>query len=164
MTMTHARRLTRSGISLAEVLIVISILGTLYLVVSPRIADVRAAASLRGSRQELTSAFASARAAALQKGKTSTLILSSTGATVTVQSGLTATDVQMYSIRVNRDLNTSIASVSGSPMTLQYDARGIITPLVAGGQPYKYRLLSGTVADTVCISPSGVILPKSCTL
>ncbi len=161
--MTFARRKKRAGISLAEVLVVITIVGVLYMVVSPRIADVRSRASLRAARQELVSAFAAARSSAMQKGKPSTLTLTSSTATVSVLSGLAGTAVQIYSVGFDKGLNSSLSGVAGSPMTVSFDAHGLLTGVVAGSTQ-KYRLLNGTVADTLCISAAGVILSRSCQL
>lgn len=161
--MTFARRKTRAGISLAEVLVVTSIVGVLYMVVGPRIADVRSRASLRAARQELVSAFASARASAMQKGKPSTLTLTATTATVSVLSGLAGNAVQVYSVGFDKQLNSSLSGLSGAPMTVSYDAHGLLTGVPANSVQ-KYRLLSGTAADTLCVSAAGVILSRTCQL
>ena len=161
--MTFARRQQRAGISLAEVLVVITILGIMYMVVGPRISDVRSRASLRAARQELVSAFASARASAMQKGKPSTLTLTTTSATVSVLSGLAGAAVQVYSVGFDKQLNSSLSAVAGAPMTVSFDAHGLLTGVPAN-TVQKYRLLNGTAADTLCISPAGVILSRTCQL
>lgn len=162
--MTTIRRKKRSGVSLAEVMVVVSILGIMFMIAGPRITEVRSKSQLRAARQELISAFAAARTAALQKGKVSTLTLTSTTASVSVLSGLAGTAVDVYSVGFNRDLNSSLSGIGGTPMTISFDARGLVssaTPIVGTGM---YRLLSGTTADTLCVSSSGVILPRSCSL
>ena len=161
--MTFARRQQRAGVSLAEVLVVIAIVGVLYMVASPRIADVRSRSSLRAARQELTSAFASARTSAMQKGKPSTLTLTATSAVVSVLSGLNGVGVEVYSVDFSRDLNSSLTGLAGSPMTVSYDAHGLLTGVPANSTQ-KYRLLNGTAADTLCISAAGVILSRTCQL
>lgn len=148
-----------------EILMVVAIAGILYVMMGPRVAETRAKASLRAARQELVSAFASARAAALQKGKTSTLTLTSGTATVTVLSGLNGTSTTVFGpIKFNGDLNTTVTALGGAPTSISYDARGLVTPAPAANDVRKYRLVSGIYADTLCISAAGIILPRGCQL
>lgn len=148
---------------MVEVLLVIAIIGITLTFASPRIAEIRARSSLRGSRQLLSSAFAAARAAALQKGKTSTLTLTASSATVSVLSGLTGNAVTILGpLRFDKGLSSSLSAVGGASMTVSFDARGVVTPMPASIS--KYRLANGVYADTVCISPAGIILPKTCQL
>jgi type II secretory pathway pseudopilin PulG len=153
----------RSGASLIETLVVVSILGLMYVLVGPRLSSFREQSSLRAARQELSSAFAMARAAALQKGKTATLTMSPISASVSVLSGLTGNPVQIYGpLQFDKELNSTLSALNGAAMTVSFDARGLVTPAPAGIS--RYRLVSGTRADTVCISPAGIILPKDCAL
>lgn len=143
---------------------VIGILAVLYVMTGPKVAELRSRSSLRAARQELSSAFASARAAALQKGKTATLRLGGDSAVVTVLSGLAGTSVTVFGpIKFNRELNSTLSALSGAPMTVSFDARGLMTP-VLDGVINKYRLSNGIYADTVCISAIGIIMPRTCQL
>jgi type II secretory pathway pseudopilin PulG len=145
-----------------EVLLVIAIIGITLTFASPRISEIRSRNSLRGARNVLSSAFAAARASALQKGKTSTLTLTATSASVSVLSGLNGNPVVILGpLRFDKDLGSSLSAVSGA-MTVSFDARGLVTPMPAGIS--KYRLANGIYADTVCISPAGIILSKTCSL
>ena len=146
-----------------ELIVVISVLAVLYLMIGPRIAEMRAKSSLRAARQALSSAFAAARGAALQKGKTATLTLASNQATVSVLSGLTGAAVQIYGpIRFDVSLNSTLTALSGAPTSIAFDARGLISPVT--GLITKYQLANSTYADTVCISAAGIILSRSCQL
>ena len=148
---------------MVETLVVLSLLGLMYLLVGPRLSTIREQSSLRAARQELSSAIAMARAAALQKGKTATLTLSPISASVSVMSGLTGTPVHIYGpLHFDRQLNTTLSAVNGAAMVVSFDARGLLTPMPVGIS--RYRLTSGTRADTVCVSPAGIILPKDCAL
>ena len=147
-----------------EIFIVIGILAVLYVMTGPKVAELRSRSRLRAARQELSSAFASARAAALQKGKTATLTLGGDSAIVTVLSGLAGTSVTVFGpIKFNGELGSSLSALSGAPTTVSFDARGLMTPVVAG-VTNRYRLSSGTYADTVCISAVGIIMPRTCQL
>lgn len=146
-----------------ETLVVLSVLGLMYVLVGPRLSAIREQSSLRAARQELSSAIAMARAAALQKGKTATLTMSPISASVSVLSGLTGNPVQIYGpLLFNRELNSTLSALDGAAMTVSFDARGLVTPMPAGIS--RYRLTSGTRADTICVSPAGIILPRDCQL
>lgn len=158
-----SRPSARHGASLAEVLIVVAIFAILFALVFPKIAAARDSASRRAARQELLASFAATRAAALQKGKTATLTLTATTATVTAQSGLAGNVVTLMGpVNFSTSLNSSITALSGSATTITYNARGLLTPTPSGN--LMYRITTGAVQDTVCISPVGVILPKGCIL
>lgn len=149
--------------TLPELLIVVAIAGTLFALAVPKIAGARDGAAKRAARQELSAAFAATRAAALQKGKTATLTLTSTSATVAVLSGMAATSTTVYGpIRFNTTLNATIEAMGGSPTSISYNARGLLTPTPAG--TLRYKVTVGTQRDTVCLSPAGIILPKGCSL
>lgn len=157
--------LLRRGFTMIEILMVVAVLAIMYMIAIPKIGEIRSRSSLRAARQELASAFAAARAAALQKGKTSTLTLASNAATVTVLSGLAGTSVQVYGpVRLDKDLNSTLTALSSAPTTIQFDARGLITPVPVGVTAYKYRLSTSTYSDTLCISPAGIIMPRGCAL
>lgn len=59
----------RAGFTMIEILIVIGVAGILYMLMAPRIGETRAKSQLRAARQQLSAAFASARAAARQHGR-----------------------------------------------------------------------------------------------
>jgi prepilin-type N-terminal cleavage/methylation domain-containing protein len=153
----------RRGMSLPELLIVVVIAAALFAIAVPKIGAARDGASRRAARQELSAAFAATRAAALQKGKTATLTLTSTSATVAVQSGLAGNAVTVWGpIRFDKSLSATIEALNGAPTSVSYNARGLLTPTPVGTQ--KYRVTVGALRDTVCISPAGIILPKGCQL
>jgi len=124
---------------MVELLMVVAILAAVFGFVVPRMTTIKTNPSLRAARQQLTAAFSAARSAALQKGKTSTLTLSGSSATVSVLSGL--------------------ASKSA---TVNYDARGLMSPTPTS--TLRYQLKLGSKADTLCISQAGLILKKGCAL
>lgn len=142
---------------------VVAIAAAVFALAVPKIGDARDGASRRAARQELSAAFAATRAAALQKGKTATLTLTSNSATVNVLSGMAGASVTVWGpIRFNTSLNATIESLNGAPTSVQYNARGMLTPTPAS--TLKYRVTVGSKRDTVCISPAGIILPKGCQL
>lgn len=149
--------------TLTELLMVVAVAAIVFMLAVPKIAVMRDGAGRRAARQQLVAAFAATRAAALQKGKSATLTLTSGSATVTALSGLAGTEVTVWGpLAFDSTLNAKIEALDGASNTISYNARGILTPTPAG--TLKYRLKVGTMQDTVCISPAGIILPKGCKL
>jgi len=146
-----------------EVLLVVGVAAIMFAMVVPRMTTLTTATSLRAARQELSAAFAAARAAALQKGKTSTLTISGSSARVSVLSGLNGTVVSVFGpIKLDTEFGVALTALSSSPVTLNFDARGQLTPTPAS--VLKYKLSIASSSDTLCISPAGIIMPKGCQL
>lgn len=149
--------------TLTELLMVVAVAAIVFMLAVPKIAVTRDGAGRRAARQQLVAAFAATRAAALQKGKSATLTLTSGSAKVTAQSGLAGTEVTVWGpLAFDSTLNAKIEALDGASNSISYNARGMLTPTPAG--ILKYRLKVGTLQDTVCISPAGIILPKGCKL
>lgn len=153
----------RLGFTMIEVLLVVGVAAIMFAMVIPRMTTIQTSSSLRAARQELTAAFAAARAAALQKGKTSTLTIDGASARVSVLSGLNGNVVNVFGpIKLDTEFGVGLTALSGSPVTLNFDARGMLTPTPAS--TLRYRLNIASSSDTLCISPAGIILPKGCQL
>ena len=149
--------------TMSELLIVAAVAALVFMIAIPKIAVTRDGAGRRAARQQLVAAFAATRAAALQKGKPSTLTLTSSTATVTVLTGLAGTEFTAWGpIDFTSTLGASIEALDGASNTISYNARGMLTPTPVG--TLKYRLTVGAEKDTVCISSAGIIMPKGCKL
>ena len=158
-----SHRRGRIGFTVIEMLLVVGTLAVIFLISAPRLSAIRATTQLRAARQQLTAVFAAARVAALQKGKPSTVVLAGNSATVTVLSGLNFAAVPVLGpIRLDSALGVSMTAVAGSPTTIRWSARGLLTPVPA--QTLMYQLRVGSRVDTVCVSTVGLILPKGCAL
>ncbi|MEY4857480.1 MAG: hypothetical protein RL409_2491 [Gemmatimonadota bacterium] len=153
----------RLGFTMIEVLLVVGVAAIMSAMVVPRMTTIKASSSMRAARQQLTAVFAAARAAALQKGKISTLTLDGSSARVSVQSGLNGTVVNVFGpIKLDTEFGVSLTALSDSPITINFDARGMLTPTPASN--LKYQLSTAAASDTLCISPAGIIMPKGCQL
>ena len=153
----------RRGVTLIEMLVVVSICGLTTALVAPNLATARDGAGRRAAHQVLEGAIAATRAAALQKGKTASLTIANNTATVTVLSGMASSSVTvMGPVRFTSAFNATIEVLNGSTTTIAYNARGLLTPTPAG--PLIYRVNVGATRDTVCVSPAGVILSRGCSL
>lgn len=140
-------------------LIVVSIVGMLTLFAVPKFSGLVERNKLTAAREELSSAIATARAAAIQKGRTATLFLSGNKMWVTVvtsSAGATTTIVPVKSFSL---YNVSVTSTEPS---VTFDLRGFATPRL--GSTGIFRITGTSKKDSVCITTAGQIMPRSCSL
>jgi Tfp pilus assembly protein FimT len=107
-------------------LIVVVMVGLLTMFAIPKFAVVAERNKLTAAREEITSAIATARAAAVQKGRTATLWFSGNTMWVTVvtsNSGSTMTVVPVKSF-----MTVYGASVAAPASAITFDMRGFVSP------------------------------------
>lgn len=155
---------SRRGYTLTEMLIVVSIIGLATLFALPRFRGLAERNRLTAAREELAAAIATARAAAVQKGRTATVFLSGNQMWVTVvtnNAGSTTTIVPPKSFGTL--YNVSVAASAPSGLTsVTFDMRGFASPrLSATG---KFVITGGTKRDSLCITTAGQLMPRSCSL
>lgn len=141
---------------------VVVVTGILFAITLPRFSTLKYGATLRAGRQQLASVVASARAAALLKGKSSVLVTGSNVATVWTQTGLAGNWVRVAGPVRFDQTGLTLTPLGNAPAALVYDARGLLSPVPA--EVLKYELSMPGYADTLCVSRAGVIMQKGCTL
>lgn len=150
----------RRGFTLVEMLIVIAVMSILALFIVPKFEGLYEANRLASARQEVTTAIATARAAAIQKGRPATLSVTGNQLTVTVTnpSGGQTTVIPrspldtLYGVRVKPPA-----------ASLVFDVRGFLSTTLSGGIG-KFQLSALSRSDSVCITATGQIIPRGCTL
>jgi Tfp pilus assembly protein FimT len=163
ITTRAQNRTRRGGFSVVELLLVIVIVSIIYFRIAPAFSELKARSALRAARMEVASTFAAARAAAMQKGRTATLILSNVSAKVTVASAITGAPVTLVGpITYYNAHGTTLSALNAAPTTIVFDGRGLIAPASATIQ--RYRLTSARWSDTICVSGAGIVLPRGCQL
>jgi prepilin-type N-terminal cleavage/methylation domain-containing protein len=146
----------RSGFTLTEMMVVIAIIGVIMAVSAPRIASVRDHTNLRAARDEIASALATARSAAVQKGTTSFFYLSNDSIQVKLGNGQ-----QIMPVRPLADLyNAHVVVVDASDANIKYDTRGYASR--SNTNAGKYRVTVGSSTDSVCISKLGLVTKLGC--
>lgn len=159
----HPRRV-RPGYTMIELLMVVGVIAVVFALAIPRMTTIKSSSSLRAGKQQLASAFAAARGAALQKGKTSTLIITGNTLRVRVLSGLNGTLVTVFGpVRLYETVGVTLEPLGSALSVVNYNARGLMTDPPAD-PVMKYEIKYGTDADTLCISRAGLILSKRCSL
>ena len=141
-----------------EMLIVVSVVGLLTLFSLPRFSGLVERNQLTAAREELSAAIATARAAAIQKGRSATIFLSGNSmwvTAVTTSGGATTTVVPVKSLSTLYSV-----SMTSTDASITFDMRGF-AKLASSG---KITITKGARRDSVCITAAGQIMPRSCSL
>ena len=138
-------RHTRKGFSLIELMLVCTIVGILTLMSMPRVHAMREAYGVRSARTELASAVATARSAAVQKGRVARLRVGD----------------NTFSAVVRTSAAESLFVSEPGDSVLTFGPRGFrTTPRVARTQ--RFMLRRGASVDSLCVGMLGQILPRGC--
>lgn len=157
-------RSRRQGYTLTEMIIVVGVVGLLSLVSLPKFSGLVERNKLQAAREELAAAIATARAAAIQKGRSATLHLSGNQMWVTaVTSGAGATTTIVPVKSFTSLYNVSVAASAPAGLTsVTFDMRGFASPRLSSTGRF---VITGTSRkDSICITPAGQIMPRSCSL
>ncbi|MBL0938680.1 MAG: type II secretion system protein [Gemmatimonadaceae bacterium] len=153
----------RRGFALPELVVTIMLVALVALLAIPPIQMLKERTALQAARRQLMAGFDAARAAAMQKGKVSTVSLRSSRLNVTALSGLTGNTVRILGpLDFSISFGATVTPIGGSPDSIVYDARGLSTPIGTGTR--RYRLAVGGRADTICVSAAGLVLNRQCVL
>jgi type IV fimbrial biogenesis protein FimT len=150
---------TRRGYTLTEMIIVVGVVGLLTIISLPRFSGLVERNRLSAAREELTAAIATARAAAVQKGRTATLFVSGNQMWVTVVNSGSGTTTVVPVKSFSSLYNVSVAATEPS---ITFDMRGFLTPRLASTG--VFRIVGASRRDSVCITSAGQIMPRSCSL
>ena len=151
---------SRRGYTLTEMLIVVSVVGMLTLISLPKFSALVESNKLQAAREELAAAIATARAAAVQKGRTATLFLNSNQMWVTVVTNSAGTTTTVVPLKSFGSLYN--VSVTASNPTITFDGRGFTSPTLPSLG--KFWIVGASKKDSVCITSTGQIMPRSCSL
>ena len=141
-------------------LIVVSVVGLLTLFALPKFSGLVERNQLTAAREELASAIATARAAAVQKGRTATLFLSGNQMWVTVVTSNAGTTTTVVPVKSFTSLYN--VSVTATDPSITFDMRGFVTPRLSSTG--IFRITGSSRRDSVCITTAGQIMPRSCSL
>jgi prepilin-type N-terminal cleavage/methylation domain-containing protein len=146
---------TRKGLSLAELLIVISIMGIMLGLGLPRFVSMTERAAVSSARDRVLSALNTARTTAVRRGATSTFNASTNEIWVTVDSAGTEVSI-IGKISLLKTQKVTMAT-SGNTSKIQYNMRGL-----SSASSGRIRLSRGTKSDSVCVTALGGATKLSC--
>lgn len=148
----------RHGMTLIELMIVLTIIGIVASVALPRLSASLGASRSRGAKNAMVSLVGTARSSAVQRGRTSRLRILNGKAWVV--NDPTATAPVLVSDTVNF---SALYSVSVTPATASVDfgSRGVATSGTGAGFAIVFTNETNR-RDTLCLSALGVILRRGC--
>jgi Tfp pilus assembly protein FimT len=141
-------------------LIVVVIIGGLTLFSIPKFAVLQERSKLTSARQEIEAALVTARAAAIQKGRVAKLHIANNRLSVTVipvGGGAQQTVIPVMPLDSVYGLSLSVTDT-----VITFDVRGFASPRLSGTA--IFRLIGRTRRDSVCVSTSGQIMSRGCTI
>jgi type IV fimbrial biogenesis protein FimT len=159
MRVAWSRR--RHGYTLAEVLIVISIIGIITAISVPKFAAAKNQAQLTGAMTRFTRGVMAARQAAIQRGKTAYFKHSNSKFWVIVDTTGSLTDSVVITAHYNlaEEYGVSITA-PGGVTSIQYDPRGVATQ--ASRQIFAFKHTVSSTVDSLCVSRLGNTIRQRC--
>ena len=147
--------------TLVELLIVVVITSGLALLAAPRFTTLTQRSALRSSRQRVEAMIATARAAAIQKGRDATFWVSGQqmGVTAVINDAGQTTNL-ISATRLDSLYKVTLALGGSGDSSIVFSPRGYASPRLGG--IVIYRLQIGVRADSTCVSSVGHILGQAC--
>jgi prepilin-type N-terminal cleavage/methylation domain-containing protein len=146
----------RSGFTLVEVLMVITIVGVLLGVVVPRYGAISGGMNVHSAKQEIGALLAQGRATAIQTDQTVLVIRSANVISLVGVSGATSTFITQQNLGSQFGV-----TVSSTKDTVTYDSRGMVT---GNTSTLKFVVTNGSVRDSVCLMALGKVTRTGCSL
>ncbi|HEV8362366.1 MAG TPA: type II secretion system protein [Gemmatimonadaceae bacterium] len=154
----------RRGFSLLELLIVVAMMGILATLGLPKFRLVRDKNNVNAARARVESMVASARAAAVHKGRLSLFVMSGNLMAVWTQDPTTgAWQQQIPYYNVSTVYPGVNLQVGGAGLWYVYfEPRGLTWATARPPGTLVFRVVGQTKSDSVCVSRMGQILPRGC--
>ena len=146
-------RKVRDGFTLGEILIVIVIMSIVMSLALPKMGNMNDRNKMRSAKDGIAARLATARATAIGTGRTTTFYLEDDSMRYTTGSGAAET-AKGTTINLNRQFGVTVIS---SAVTIPFDGRGMTS---GSGQIVKFT--RGSLIDSLCISPIGLINRHGC--
>jgi Tfp pilus assembly protein FimT len=142
-------------------LIVVVIVGGLALFSLPKFSGLTERSNIAAARQQVTAAIATARAAAIQKGSSATVRIVGDSLSVTVVNAGGVGTTTVIAPKPLHDLYGVVLSHKNLvDTTITFDTRGFARL----GATAIIHLAKGARRDSVCLTISGQIMPRGCSL
>ena len=146
----------RYGFTLLEMMVVVAMISIMVAIATPRIRTLRDRSNLRAARDEVATALAVARSAAVQKGITATFIARHDSVRVALAAGLG--QVILPSRPLDKLYGVELRPADADT-AMTFDSRGFVPDRT--GQT-KYYLTVATLKDSVCVSRLGIVTKMGC--
>jgi prepilin-type N-terminal cleavage/methylation domain-containing protein len=153
----------RKGVTLFEIMTVMTLAAILMAITFPHMKDTRRAASMQSARTQVESFLSIARSIAVRNGGKTRLVR--TGGKLEIEA-----DTGTGWVTVVRPVHfgeVSNVKLESTVSTIEYDSRGLATGLAASGEKFYITAASGYGAgtkDSICITRLGALLNRTCGL
>jgi Tfp pilus assembly protein FimT len=148
----------RAGISTAELIIVVAIVTIVMAIGIPRFTQQTTGSDVRGARDQVAAYLATARAAAIQRGKDARFTLKAdTIAVERLEAGVWINVRQPRSL--GKAYSVTVASNPSGLTQITYNSRGTAKALAA---TQRIVVTKSTKKDSVCVTRFGMIQRKGC--
>jgi prepilin-type N-terminal cleavage/methylation domain-containing protein len=159
-------KVRRRGFSLVEMLIVVVMISVLTLIAVPKVALYRDRTNVNAARERIESAISTARAAAIHKGHIAFFTTSGNWMSVWTWDPNTGAMTQQVSwINLTSLYSGVTVQVGGAGWSSVYfEPRGVTWSSLRPPSTVVFRVVGQTRSDSVCVSRTGQILPRGCSL
>ena len=156
-------KMRRKGFTVMEMMTVMAIMAIIFAMAMPKITSTRQSANLHSARDQVATALATAKAAAVQKGRGAQFHIS--GNTMYVQADTNSAGLQatvLRSIPLNTRFGVTITLRDQRDTMISFDPRGVGS--TGSNGTARIILVGATASDSVCVSKMGVIMRSGCAL
>ena len=143
----------RSAFTLVEILIVIAIISIVLAMSLPKMGNMNDRNQMRSAKDGISARLAAARAAAIATGRTATFYMAGDSMRFTTGTGAAEAN-KGTTINLYKQFGVRIIS---SDITIPFDGRGMTS--IAGS---RVKFTRGSLTDSLCISPIGLINRHGC--
>ena len=150
----------RSGFSITELLVVFALMGVMFAIAGPKISQMKHGANLRSAKDQLGASVATARAAAVQKGRQSRFLVQGNSIRVEVDTSAVGNMAVIKLIQLDSLYGARVTVRSPVDTILAYDARGYGRTLSSGTAVYVLTVAGRS--DSVCVTQLGALMKRGC--
>jgi len=151
----------RKGFSLLELLIVFVLVGVMSTIAWPRMGRMRESYRVQSAKQQVMAAITTARAAAVQKGRTARFRVSGNVISAVVRTGASESTYVVRAKDLQREFSVTLEPQAPGDTVVTWEARGFGRITDA---PLVIRIRSATKTDSVCVGAIGQLMPRGCNL
>jgi prepilin-type N-terminal cleavage/methylation domain-containing protein len=144
---------SRQGFTLAEILIVIAIMGIMMMLALPKMGNMNDRNQMRSAKDGIAARLSAARAAAIATGRQSKFYVEADSMRITTFDGSVET-AKGTPISLKRQFGVSVVSPN---ISIVFDGRGMTSN---SGSVIKFS--RNTLTDSLCISPIGLVNRHGC--
>ena len=149
----------RSGFTLVELLIVITLMGIMGMFAYPKLRGTTTSMSVRSARQQTAEMLVIARAAAVRNGTDARFIRNGNVVRVVADSSGTLVTLSVRDLYTEHGVTVAVGGAAPRD-TVRFDARGQAIGLT-GAATIKFT--NSTATDSICVSKLGKVARLGCT-